>query len=64
MKVGDPRKGAGEIVRLASDPALDGVTGQYFSVGKDGPIDPIAPGADATAQDELWSATERLLEPY
>src|SRR6266851_3701881 len=37
-----PAQGAGEIVRLAVDPALDGVTGRYFSIGKQGPIEPVA----------------------
>jgi NAD(P)-dependent dehydrogenase (short-subunit alcohol dehydrogenase family) len=64
LHVGDPRKGAAEIVRLALDPALDGTTGQYFSVGKPGAIEPVPPGADTAAQDELWSATERLLGPH
>jgi NAD(P)-dependent dehydrogenase (short-subunit alcohol dehydrogenase family) len=59
--VGDPRKGAAEIVRLAVDAALDGMSGQYFSVDKEGPIEPIPPASDRAAQDELWSATENLL---
>src|SRR6267154_5692659 len=32
LKIGDPERGAGIIVRLASDPAFAAVTGSYFSV--------------------------------
>jgi NAD(P)-dependent dehydrogenase (short-subunit alcohol dehydrogenase family) len=32
LKIGDPRRGAGIIVRLATDPAFAGITGGSFAV--------------------------------
>ena len=62
MHIGDPRKGADIIVRLASDPQYQGVTGGYFNVGTGKSIVPIYPGGDSTMQGKLWEATKRLLE--
>lgn len=62
MHIGDPRKGADIIVRLASDPQYQGVTGGYFNVGTGKSIVPIYPGGDSTMQGKLWEATKSLLE--
>jgi NAD(P)-dependent dehydrogenase (short-subunit alcohol dehydrogenase family) len=63
LKIGNPERGAGIIVRLASDPAFAGVTGGYFSVTDARPLVPVSPGADPEARQALWQATaERVAE--
>lgn len=59
--IGDPRRGAGIIVRLATDPAFGRTTGGYFAVGDTRPLTPVAPAGDVSVQRELWSATAALL---
>ncbi|MGW1208029.1 SDR family NAD(P)-dependent oxidoreductase [Streptomyces sp. NPDC002499] len=61
LKVGDPRRGAGIIVRLAVDSALKGTTGSYFSVRDARPLQCPEPGRDPRVQGELWEATAALL---
>lgn len=62
LHIGDPRKGAEIIVRLATDAQYQGVTGGYFNVGSGKSIIPVYPGGDRSMQEKLWKATERLLE--
>jgi len=62
LHIGDPRKGADIIVRLATDSQYQGVTGGYFKVGTGKPIIPIHPGGDSAMQTKLWKATENLLK--
>jgi NAD(P)-dependent dehydrogenase (short-subunit alcohol dehydrogenase family) len=50
-------KGAGPVVRLATDPALDGVTGRYFARWKDEAPSPAA--RDDAAAARLWDVLER-----
>jgi NAD(P)-dependent dehydrogenase (short-subunit alcohol dehydrogenase family) len=59
LKIGDPERGAGIIVRVARDPAFAEVTGGYFSVKDARPIIPVALGADRQAQQTLWQATAK-----
>jgi NAD(P)-dependent dehydrogenase (short-subunit alcohol dehydrogenase family) len=61
LGIGDPRRGAGIIVRLATDPAFGAVSGGYFSVKDAKPLRPVPPADDAGARQELWSATSDLL---
>jgi NAD(P)-dependent dehydrogenase (short-subunit alcohol dehydrogenase family) len=61
LRIGDPRKGAGIIVRLATDPALARTSGGYFSVRDARPLECPEPGRDAGVQKELWEATVSLL---
>jgi len=61
LRIGDPERGAGIIVRLATDPAFGAVSGGYFSVKGARPLTPAAPGADPALQAELWDATAQLL---
>lgn len=61
LKIGDPRKGAGIIVRLATDPALAVTSGGYFSVHDARPLQCPEPGRDPHAQRELWDETVALL---
>src|SRR3984893_4084018 len=57
LEIGDPERGAGIIIRLASDPAFADVTAGYFSVSDTRPLVPVAPGADPQLQQALWQAT-------
>ncbi|KGK88278.1 short-chain dehydrogenase [Desulfosporosinus sp. HMP52] len=59
--VGDPRKGTDIIVRLATDPQYQEVTGGYFNVGSGKRIVPIYPGGDIKMQNHLWDVTQKLL---
>ncbi|MYZ36045.1 SDR family NAD(P)-dependent oxidoreductase [Streptomyces sp. SID4917] len=61
LGAGDPRRGAGIVVRLATDPAYAGATGGYFSVRNGDPLECPEPGRDAGVQRELWESTAALL---
>jgi len=61
LRVGDPRRGAGIIVRLATDPALADITGGYFSVKDATPLACPKPGRGEQIQAELWNTTASLL---
>jgi len=60
LRIGDPRRGAGIIVRLATDPTFAMTTGGYSSVNETPLICP-EPGRDERIQRELWSHTAALL---
>ncbi|MCU1683825.1 MAG: Short-chain dehydrogenase [Amycolatopsis sp.] len=62
LRVGDPRRGAEIIVRLATDPALATVTGGYLSVKDAKPLVCPEPGRGKEIQAELWNTTAALLE--
>src|SRR5882757_4552649 len=47
LKIGNPRRGAGIIVRLATDPAFTTVSGGYFSFNMAKPLTPVAPADDS-----------------
>ncbi|MDP9123052.1 MAG: SDR family NAD(P)-dependent oxidoreductase [Pseudomonadota bacterium] len=57
LKIGDPSRGAGIIVRLARAPEFAVRTGGYFSVKDATPLTPVAPGNDPVFQQELWART-------
>ncbi|MGW6740336.1 SDR family NAD(P)-dependent oxidoreductase [Streptomyces sp. NPDC055025] len=61
LRIGDPRKGAGIIVRLATDPALAHTSGGYFSVRDATPLRCPEPGRDEDVQRELRARTLELL---
>jgi NAD(P)-dependent dehydrogenase (short-subunit alcohol dehydrogenase family) len=50
-------KGAGPLVRLATDPALEGVTGRYFLRYREAAPSPA--GQDDAAAARLWDLVER-----
>ena len=62
LRIGDPRRGAGIIVRLATDPAFAETTGGYFSVKDAAPLPCPEPGRSKGIQAELWEATAALLD--
>ncbi|OOM80898.1 SDR family NAD(P)-dependent oxidoreductase [Clostridium sp. BL-8] len=62
LHIGDPRKGADIILRLAIDHQYNGVTGGYFNVGTGNAIIPIYPGNDELMQNKLWNETKALLQ--
>ncbi|MFJ3821666.1 SDR family NAD(P)-dependent oxidoreductase [Streptomyces nodosus] len=62
LGVGDPRKGAGIIVRLATDPAFAHTSGGYFSVRDARPLECPEPGRGESVQRELWAETVALLD--
>jgi NAD(P)-dependent dehydrogenase (short-subunit alcohol dehydrogenase family) len=62
LRVGDPRRGAGIIVRLATDDALGETTGGYFSVKDAAPLVCPEPGRSKEVQAELWDATVSALD--
>lgn len=53
--------GAANVVRLAADPDLDGVTGQYFEEDRPVPSSPRA--QDASLAHRLWVVSEALTAP-
>ena len=61
LKIGDPRLGAGIIVRLATDPAFAGITGGFFAVEDAKPLECPEAGRDEAIQRALWNATAELL---
>nr|WP_315394742.1 SDR family NAD(P)-dependent oxidoreductase [uncultured Duganella sp.] len=62
LKIGDPGRGAAIIVRLATQPEFQHVSGGYFS--RDGLRLPVPAAGNERSQAELWDATERLLVPF
>ncbi|WP_382306566.1 SDR family NAD(P)-dependent oxidoreductase [Herbiconiux sp. UC225_62] len=62
LHIGDPRRGAGLIVKLATDPSFAGQTGGYYTVKGTRRLVPAHPGDDPEWQARLWAETERLLD--
>jgi NAD(P)-dependent dehydrogenase (short-subunit alcohol dehydrogenase family) len=62
LRIGDPRRGAGIIVRLATDPAFAETTGGYFSVKDAAPLTCPEPGRSNGIQADLWESTAALLD--
>ncbi|GAA4232373.1 NAD(P)-dependent dehydrogenase (short-subunit alcohol dehydrogenase family) [Streptosporangium album] len=61
LKIGAPQRGAGIIVRLATDPAFAATTSGYFSVKDAKPLTCPEPGCSEAIQRELWETTANLL---
>ncbi|UYZ38160.1 SDR family NAD(P)-dependent oxidoreductase [Clostridium beijerinckii] len=62
LHIGDPRRGADIILRLALEKEYEGVTGGYFNVGTGKPIIPVQPAGNTDIEDKLWDYTKELLE--
>lgn len=61
LRVGDPRRGAAIITRLAIDPAFATTTGGYFSVKNAAPLMCPVQGRDENIQKALWDVTATLV---
>lgn len=61
LKIGDPEKGAGLLVQLATDPAFSAVSGGYFMGRPAQPLPPPLPADDSEVAAALWAATEQAL---
>ncbi len=62
LHIGDPRRGADIIIRLALEEQYEGVTGGYFNVGTGKSIIPVEPAGNIAIEDKLWNYTKELLE--
>jgi retinol dehydrogenase 14 len=54
-----PEKGGDRIVHLAADPALDGVSGQYFERGR--PVAPAPLAQDEALAKRLWRTSAEMV---
>jgi retinol dehydrogenase-12 len=54
-----PEKGARPVVRLASDPSLEGVSGRYFDKLRE--ASPAAPAQSAADAARLWEVAEKAV---
>jgi NAD(P)-dependent dehydrogenase (short-subunit alcohol dehydrogenase family) len=61
LRIGDPRRGAGIIVRLATDPAFAETTCGYFSVKNATALRCPEPGRSNRIQADLWETTASML---
>ena len=61
LRIGDPARGAGLIVDLATEARYAGRTGLYVTEKGRRELTPVDPATDTAAQDELWGSTEYLL---
>jgi NAD(P)-dependent dehydrogenase (short-subunit alcohol dehydrogenase family) len=62
LRIGDPRRGAGIIVTLATDSAFAEITSGYFSVKDAAPLACPEPGCGNRIQAELWETTASALD--
>ncbi|MFD6697932.1 MULTISPECIES: SDR family NAD(P)-dependent oxidoreductase [unclassified Microbacterium] len=62
LHIGDPARGSGLIVRLATDPSLECQSGGYYTVKNAARLTPVHPGNDTDTQRLLWECTEELLD--
>jgi NAD(P)-dependent dehydrogenase (short-subunit alcohol dehydrogenase family) len=61
LRIGDPNRGAGLILRAATGGDFGDRSGEYWTVRGPRRIAPAAPADDAAARRELWDETEALL---
>ena len=64
LKIGDPRKGAALLVKLAVDPAFEVVSGGYFMGRTAQRVTAPPPSEDLAVARALWGATEETLSRY
>jgi NAD(P)-dependent dehydrogenase (short-subunit alcohol dehydrogenase family) len=64
LRIGDPQRGAGIIVRLATDSDISPASGGYFSVKGAKLIRPTPPADNAAACQDLWAVTSALLAKH
>ena len=61
LRIGDPRRGADIIVRLAQDAEFRAVSGGYFSVKGARPLKPASPADDPDVRRAVWAITKDVL---
>jgi NAD(P)-dependent dehydrogenase (short-subunit alcohol dehydrogenase family) len=61
FRIGDLRRGAAIITRLATDPVLASTTGTYLSVKNAARLECPEPGRSPAVQQELWQATAEVV---
>ncbi len=64
LKIGDPRKGAALLVKLAADPAFEKVSGGYFMGRTAQRVTAPPPSENLAVARALWEATEKTLSSY
>lgn len=64
LGIGNPERGAGIIVRLATDPAFGQQTGAYVSVKNRTPLTLIAPADSEIMRRQLWEKTGEILSRF
>ncbi|GKU24971.1 SDR family NAD(P)-dependent oxidoreductase [Clostridium folliculivorans] len=62
LHIGDPKRGADIIVRIATESKYKEVTGGYFNVGTGKSINPIYPCGDEEIEKKLWAYTEEIFK--
>ncbi|MDR3489536.1 MAG: hypothetical protein P4M05_32180, partial [Bradyrhizobium sp.] len=64
LGIGNPKHGAGGIVRLATDLAFGKQTGTYVSAKNARPLMPVAPADSEEARRHLWEKTTEMLARF
>lgn len=64
LGIGNPKRGAAIIVRLAADPEFGQRTGEYISVKNARPLTPAASADSVAARMQLWDSTAETLSPF
>lgn len=64
LKIGDPRKGAALLVKLAVDSAFADVSGGYYMGENARQVSPPPPSEDPAVPPALWVATEETLSQH
>jgi NAD(P)-dependent dehydrogenase (short-subunit alcohol dehydrogenase family) len=62
LRIGNPHRGAGIIVKLATEPAFAETTSGYFSVRGARPLACPEPGRSSRIQATLWETTASLVD--
>lgn len=64
LGIGNPERGAGAIVRLATYPAFGKQTGVYVSAKNARPLTPVAPADSEETRRQLWEKTAETLSHF
>jgi NAD(P)-dependent dehydrogenase (short-subunit alcohol dehydrogenase family) len=64
LGIGNPERGAGGIIRLATHPAFGNQTGAYVSAKDARLLTPVAPADSEEARRQLWAKTTEILSRF
>jgi len=64
MGIGNPKRGSGLIVRVATDPSFGQQTGTYVSAANVRHLTPVAPADDEETRRQLWHTTTEVLSRF